>query len=191
MSVYRRLLGPKFEQMPATLRMLHDGTRSSVWRGRADVERGSSVVLRLLATLFRLPPSGANQPLTLTFEQDGSAEIWTRTFGRQRFRSVQFARGRQLHEQVGLSRLIMDVTADASGLQLTMRGTRLIGMPLPPFLVPTIRAVETEQHGRFHFDVEATLPRLGRLIHYRGWLEPVAHASPISTLYSRPSSLTK
>jgi Domain of unknown function (DUF4166) len=178
MSLYRRILGPAFAELPPTLQALHDGTRATAWQGRADVGRGSSPAMRLLATLFQLPPAGPDQMLTLTFDLDGDREIWTRTFGDSRFRSVQFERDGQLHETVGpgrlaMCRLIMGVSADSSGLQLTMLGTRLLGVPLPRFLVPQIRAVESEQNGRFHFDVEARLPAFGRLVHYRGWLERV------------------
>jgi hypothetical protein len=179
MSLYRRLLGPRFADLPPLLRALHDGTRSTRWQGRADVERGMSLVVRLLATVFRLPPAGPDQRLTVTFEVAGDAEIWTRTFGDKRFRSVQSEQAGKLHETVGLSRLIMSVSADTAGLQLTMLGARLVGVPLPRFLVPQIRAVESEQGGRFHFDVEAWLPGFGRLVRYRGWLEPVhSPASP-------------
>ena len=34
-------------------------------------------------------------------------------------------------------------------------------------------AREYEADGRFHFDVPITLPLVGLLIHYRGWLVPV------------------
>jgi Domain of unknown function (DUF4166) len=180
MSLYRRLLGPAFDEMPLALRALHDGTRSTRWQGRADVERGSSPLMRLLATLFGLPPAGPDQPLTLTFDLKGDSEIWTRTFGVKRFRSMQFEQGGHLHETVGASRLIMGVTASAQGLQLTMLGTRFLGVPLPRFLVPVVRAVEREQDGRFHFDVEARLPGFGRLVHYRGWLEPLREIADIS-----------
>jgi hypothetical protein len=174
MRLYRRLLGRSFDDLPPTLQALHDGTRSTAWHGRADVERGSSGLMRLLATVIGLPPAGPDQPLTVTFEVSGDSEIWTRTFGSKQFRSVQFVCDGQLHETVGLNRLIMSVAADRSGLQLTMLGTRLFGAPLPRFLVPQIRAVETELDGRFRFDVEARLPRFGRLVRYRGWLEPGA-----------------
>jgi Domain of unknown function (DUF4166) len=177
MSLYRRLLGPRFADLPPTLRALHDGARSTSWQGRADVERGTSLPMRLLTMLFRLPPAGLAQQLTVTFEPDGDTEIWTRTFGARRFRSVQFEQGGMLNERVGLSLLVMGVSADSGGLQLTMLGTRLVGIPLPGFLVPQIRAVETERNGRFHFDVEARLPGFGRLVHYRGWLEPVGIAA--------------
>jgi hypothetical protein len=37
MSLYRRLLGPRFADLPTALRALHDGQRSTRWQGRADV----------------------------------------------------------------------------------------------------------------------------------------------------------
>jgi Domain of unknown function (DUF4166) len=82
--------------------------------------------------------------------------------------------------RIAVCRLIMGVSADSSGLQLTMLGSRLLGVPLPRFLVPQIRAVETEQNGRFHFDVEARLPGFGRLVHYRGWLAPVISTTSLA-----------
>jgi Domain of unknown function (DUF4166) len=173
MSLYRRLLGPRFAALPPTLQALHDGASSTTWQGQADVERGSSIFARIMARVFRLPPAGPNQMLSVTFKPAGDTEIWTRKFGAKQFRSVQFAQGGTLCEAVGASRLIMDVSADAAGLQLTMLGAQLFGVPLPRFLVPQIRAVETEQNGRFHFDVESWLPGSGRLVHYQGWLEPV------------------
>jgi Domain of unknown function (DUF4166) len=171
MSVYRRLLGDQFAILPPVLQALHGGREASVWRGRADVERGASRLARLLASLFRLPPAGLAQPLTVMFEPIGDREIWTRNFGPHQFRSVQFAHAGQLHETVGVSRLIMRVDTGASGLQLTMLAVRVLGMPLPSSLAPRIRAQETERNGRFHFDVEASLPVIGRLVRYHGWLE--------------------
>jgi Domain of unknown function (DUF4166) len=171
MSVYRRLLGDQFAILPPALQALHGGREAAEWRGQADVEQGASWLARLLASLFRLPPAGLAQPLTVMFEPIGDREIWTRNFGSRQFRSVQFAVGRQLHEIIGVSRLIMQVDPSARGLQLTMLGVRLFGMPVPRSLVPHIRAQETGHNGRFHFDVEASLPVIGRLVRYHGWLE--------------------
>ena len=55
-------------------------------------------------------------------------------------------------------------------LELVMRGMRCCGLALPRALWPLIAAVESEQEGRFCFDVQIGLPRLGRLVRYRGWL---------------------
>jgi hypothetical protein len=36
---------------------------------------------------------------------------------------------------------------------------------------PAVRAQETGDSGRLHFDVQASLPMFGRIVHYRGYLD--------------------
>ena len=55
--LYRRLLGPAFDALPARVGELHDLDRISVWEGRAQVERGRSLVARMAAWLASLPPA--------------------------------------------------------------------------------------------------------------------------------------
>lgn len=44
---------------------------------------------------------------------------------------------------------------------------------LPRFMRPWTRAQErVDDLGRFTFDVEIGLPGIGRLVRYRGWLDP-------------------
>jgi hypothetical protein len=170
-ALYRRLLGPKFDTLPARVRELHDVTAPSVWVGRADVERGRSPVSRLAATLFRLPPAGRDQPLSVTFEPEQGREIWTRRFGSANFPSVQYERGGTLRERVGPSTFVFDLDASPDGLGLVLRGVRFLGIPLPRALQPGVRTYESQREGRYRFEVEASLPLFGLLVRYSGWLE--------------------
>ena len=61
LPLYRRLLGPAFDTLPARVRELHDLDGVSVWEGRANVEHGRSLVSRIAATLSSLPPQGDEQ----------------------------------------------------------------------------------------------------------------------------------
>jgi Domain of unknown function (DUF4166) len=169
--LYRRLLGAKFDHLPGKVRALHDVTYPASWSGRADVERGASPGARLLATLFRLPPEGPDQALTVSFEPRGDAEVWTRMFGAKHFVSTQRASAELLHETVGPCTLQMSLHTDGDGLALKVVAARILGLPVPRFLLPQIRTLETERDGRYTFDVEAAIPAFGRLVHYRGWLE--------------------
>ena len=54
---------------------------------------------------------------------------------------------------------------------------RLLGLPLPPFMLPPIRTRESERDGRYQFEVEAGLPLIGLLVRYEGWLERGSSAS--------------
>ena len=44
-------------------------------------------------------------------------------------------------------------------------------LPLPRFLAPRSQArAFVDDTGRYRFDVPITLPLIGALVHYRGWL---------------------
>lgn len=169
--LYRRLLGERFGALPPRVAELHDVASVSVWVGRADVRRGRSLPSRVVATLLGLPPAGFDQPLEVSFLPDGGTEIWTRRFGHAVFRSVQYERRGLLRERVGPTTFVFALEVSSEGLSLKLEGMRLLGVPLPPFMLPPIRTRESERDGRYHFEVEAGLPLIGLLVRYEGWLE--------------------
>jgi hypothetical protein len=172
-AFYRRLLGAAFEALPARVRELHDLDRLSVWEGRAKVERGRSLVARLVAALSSLPPAGDDQPLRVTFAAVGDREVWARQFGKALFRSVQYEVGGQLRERVAMATFVFATAASTDGLALKLEGFRVFGVPLPRLLHPAVRTFESDQGGRYCFEVEAHLPLVGLLVRYSGWLRPV------------------
>jgi hypothetical protein len=169
--LYRRLLGARFDALPPRVAELHDVTAVSVWRGRADVERGRSLIVLALAKLLGLPPAGRAQALEVTFTPDGGTELWERRFGEAVFRSLQFERHGLLRERVGWVTLLFALEVSEAGLSLLPRGVRFLGVPLPPLLVPKVRTMESERDGRYRFEVEGSLPLVGLLVRYEGWLE--------------------
>lgn len=176
-ALYRRLLGARFEVLPAQVRELHDVTETAVWVGRADVERGSSGVSRLLAKLFSLPPDGKDQALRVMFEPRDGGEVWTRAFGAREFRSVQFERRGLLRERVGPSCLVFTLDVSAEGLALRLLDVLVLGIPMPRMLHPCVRTLESEKDGRYRFEVSSHLPLIGLLVRYAGWLERAEAAS--------------
>jgi hypothetical protein len=170
--LYRRVLGPRYDQLPACVRELHDIAGVSVWAGVASVERGRSLISRLAGLVSGLPPEGSDQPLRVTFEPAGASERWSRQFGSAPFRSVQYERGGFLFERVGPTTFVFTALASAEGLALRLDGFRVLGVPLPRLLHPTVRTFECEHGGRYHFEVEARLPLFGLLVRYHGWLVP-------------------
>jgi hypothetical protein len=169
--LYRRVLGARFDALPTRVRELHDVDGISVWSGRADVERGRSMLSRMVATLFGLPPAGRDQALQVTFTPDGGTELWERRFGEAVFRSLQYERRGLLNERVGPSTFVFALETSQQGMALKLKGVRFLGMPLPGFLAPSVRTFESETDGRYRFEVEASLPLLGRVVRYEGWLE--------------------
>jgi hypothetical protein len=171
-ALYRRLLGARFDGLPARVRALHDLRGTMTWQGRADVERGRALLSRIVAALAALPSRGADQALLVTFTTCASREIWSRRFGRSHFRSVQYERRGHLNERVGPTTFVFTPIASAQGLALRLDGFRVFGVPLPQLLHPRVRTFEHDHAGRYHFEVEVTLPVVGLLVRYAGWLEP-------------------
>jgi len=168
--LYRRVLGPRFGLLPRRVRELHDLEAASQWAGMANVERGRSRLSRLAAWIAGLPPEGRDQALCVTFEPVGANEIWKRRFGKMGFRSVQYERRGFLCERAGPATFVFTPVASANGLALRLDGFRLLGLPLPHLLHPSVRTWECEREGRYQFEVEARLPLAGLIIRYGGWL---------------------
>ena len=73
-------------------------------------------------------------------------------------------------ERFGILDFDLEVSVAEQRLALAMRGMRCCGLPVPRALWPAIEATESEEDGRFRFDVQICLPLVGRLVRYRGWL---------------------
>jgi hypothetical protein len=169
--LYRRLLRQRFDELPARVRELHDLGGTSVWAGRADVDRGRSRMSGMVASVLRLPPAGCDQILRVTFKPSRGREIWARKFNKTVFRSVQYERAGLLRERVGPTTFVFALEASPHGLALKLMGVRFLGLPLPRLFAPSVLTFETERDGRYQFDVEASLPSVGLIVRYVGWLE--------------------
>ena len=170
--LYRRVLGADFERLPPAVRALHDLRQPTMWRGRVDVQRGTAFICGIIAAIAGLPPAGPDQPLTVTFTPRNGEEIWHRAFGTAVFLTRQAPGAGGIHEFAGPARLLLQPRVSADGMSLDLTGVRLLGVPVPRFLVPKVETREFEKAGRYHFEVEARLPWFGRLVRYAGWLEP-------------------
>ncbi len=184
MPLYRRVLGPDFDHLPPLVRALHDVREKSTWIGRADVERGTSILCRIIAALAGLPPTGAEQPLAVTFTPENGSEIWHRAFGQAVFRTRQVAGDNgNIQETAGplrlvLARLTMKPSVTADGLSLDLVGLHVLGIPTPRFAVPVIVTREYDVDGCYRFEVEAQIKGFGRLVRYAGWLVPTQSSTP-------------
>jgi hypothetical protein len=121
---------------------------------------------------MRFPPEGL-WPLHVAFAEAEGVERWTRDFGGHRFASELSAKGDRMVERFGPLRFAFDLPSDPEGLEMRLRGWSAFGLPLPLLLAPRIEAREWEQEGRFRFAVSASLPLVGEIVRYTGWLVPL------------------
>lgn len=174
--LYRRVLGPAFDDLPPALRAMHDGTADRAAEGVATIERGDGVLAGLVARLFRFPASGERVPVRVDFLRRNGRETWRRSFAGLAFASIQEqGRGRfagLVVERFDPLSFGLALVRDDGRLKLVLRRWTAFGIPLPLACAPGGEAFEFEEDGRFHFHVEIGHRWTGLIVRYRGWLEP-------------------
>ena len=153
--LYRRLLANAWDELPARLRDMHDVVNSQVASGRAEVRRGQHPLARLVASAVGFPAAGSDIPVEVSFNRQGSGELWTRRFNGRSFKSVQSeGTGRSAHllcEKFGALRFELALVIEENKLSFVVRGWSLWGMRLPLFLAPGGNSYESVEGDRFVF----------------------------------------
>jgi hypothetical protein len=122
------------------------------------------------------PRAARGASTSVRFEAREGVETWTRIFAGRIMRSRQSqGEGRWeglLCETFGPFTFGLAVLTGDGRLRLVLRRWTFLGLPLPIWLAPQGHAIESEQDGRFRFDVAIRLPLIGPIVRYRGWLAP-------------------
>jgi Domain of unknown function (DUF4166)/Saccharopine dehydrogenase NADP binding domain len=172
--LYARILGEVWHALPAPIRDMHDVRGTTIAEGRARVERGRSLLARLVGAFVGFPKAGADMPVRVQFDASDGIETWSRKFGSDVFVSRQFAGdGRSAHllcERLGALTFAMALVVADERLSLILRRWSLFDLPLPLWLGPRSVAYESAEDGRFNFHVRISLPLTGLIIRYDGWL---------------------
>lgn len=173
--LFERALGQCFARLPAVTQAIHRPDPVLLLEGTADVDGAETRPGRLIARLMGFPGTARNASLRVVIEAnpDGS-ENWSRVYPDRVMRSVMSrpdeASG-TVEERFGSLRFRLELHAGKTGLIMTPMAARWHAIPLPKWLLPRIEASERADGGRHLFDVAIALPFVGRLVHYRGWLE--------------------
>ncbi|MBJ7447402.1 MAG: DUF4166 domain-containing protein [Brevundimonas sp.] len=173
-SLFARAIGPAFGTLPDAIRALHETPGRSVWRGRAMTEGASSPLAALVARLVGFPGGQADCEAEVRIEADGDRSIWRRRIGGRTFVSVlsKPAEDGRIEERFGALSFRLRLTPEGERLIYTVEGWRMGPVFLPQALAPHTRTHERiDAEGRFVFDVEISVPLIGRLVRYCGWLE--------------------
>jgi hypothetical protein len=171
--IYRRILGTRFDELPDSLRDLHNVKTEVNVQGEFKIERGRGWIKNAIAALGKLPSSGENIPLDLKIVLANERETWNRRFGLQLMKTVQWQAGDLMIEAGGPVRFGFRLVTSSSSLELRLEKTWFCLIRLPRFLQPRIRAIETGTATGVDVDVEFSLPLLGRVISYSGHVRAV------------------
>lgn len=172
-TLFQALLGASFYSLPPAVRALHAVRGTARYVGSVTVVRGHNALSRLCARVAGLPPAMQDAALAVVFHGNARGETWQRDFNGHAMPSrLHFCGPRLLGERLGPLRFRFSLHVYDQGLHWRVQRVRLLGLPLPVGWFDGVRCREDEQAGRYAFLVEATLPLIGTLIRYEGWLEP-------------------
>jgi Domain of unknown function (DUF4166) len=177
-ALYPRLVGAQWAHLGEPVQRLHAGTSELRGAGKFTIRHGERAWSRLLARLLRFPRAGNDVPVKLVVTPTGGGERWHRTFGPSSLISEQNADSRGLMvERMGPTDVSYHLEVAGGALYYRQAGTALrlgpIRLPLPRWLAPHIVARESAMADEksTQVSVKVTLPLIGLLISYKGYVE--------------------
>ena len=170
LSLFHKLLGASFEELPAEIRRVHAGERSVWFNGECAIEHGRHWLANLAARIARMPPATSRCALRIEIAADTVGETWNRYFGDRPMSSRLRADRGLLVEQLGPLTIAFQLQANSQQIAWTPQWGRVLGIALPASFFAGVVARESMLDGRYYFEVQAALPMVGLVISYRGWL---------------------
>lgn len=169
--IFPTLLRDTFARLPPTVQTLHRRPGKHRYAGAATIRRGRNWLARLCAFVTGMPPAMRGAPLSVDIDATPEGEQWTRNFDGRRMRSRMWRKHGRLCERLGLVTFAFALTADETALCWRVERVSVLGVALPARWFRGVYARESEQTGRYCFEVAAALPLAGELVHYSGWLD--------------------
>jgi hypothetical protein len=186
--LWRRILRDEFDLVPPAVRAMFDHNGHRYARGTAEVTAGDSWIARLCIALSGFPAPGRDIPVSILILAEGGTDIWYRTFRNRSFASAHLGADHILLERFGALTFVFRLTGARDGVHFDMIETRLLGFALPRRISPRIAATQSEERGRFRFEISIDLPFVGRMVRMIGRLGPACvtptmpQAAPLATI---------
>ena len=178
-SLFQRVLGQGWVQLHPALQRFHGLRGRHVLHGEVRTEPATHGVARLIGWLMRLPRTAQTAALQFVLDAQPLSERWTRHFPHTTMASTMALREPGIVERFGPVTFHFTLAADGDRLAFRYDRLRVLGLPWPRAWAPAIAAREHGDGDRLHFDVEARLPWIGRVVRYAGWLAvPPAGEAP-------------
>lgn len=171
LSLYQQVMGARFTEIPAPLQRFHALEGTHVLSGWVEVGAPASFLARVLARCLGTPLAAQQGPVQFELKTGADSEAWTRHFPGKMMKSRLTQADGHIVERLGFARLWFALEGDSEMLGMKLVRFRFLGVPCPRWLRPAIVAEETATPGHLHFRVQATLPLVGLVASYRGYLK--------------------
>lgn len=174
--LFAQALGAHWKTLPEKVKDLHNVADVRHWAGEATVTRGTHVLSRMANVAARFPPANENCQVEIEMRRTSSGEIWTRRFGDWSFQS-RLMLGKEtaapILECFGPMRFGLRLKFVDGRLRFPVATGYFLGLPLPKWLLPESQSYEyVNSNEKVCFDISVSLPVVGFLVRYHGWLEP-------------------
>jgi hypothetical protein len=170
-GLYESAMGPAYERLHATVRAFHDLSGNVELHGEVETDESRGALGAFIARLLGAPRVKARGAIRFELRAEGRQETWIRHFPHRTMASTLRLHGTGVVEMLGAARLTFALEEEGGGLVMVLRSMRFLGIPCPRWLMPRIHAREHGRDGRLHFDVRASVPLVGQVTGYRGWLQ--------------------
>lgn len=170
-SLYQQVLGADFALLPLPVQRFHALEGAHVLDGWVEVGAPASPAARMLAWCLGAPLSAQQGPIRFELRADPKEEVWTRHFPGKRMQSRLTHAAGHVVERLGFARLWFTLKGGSDLLEMRLVRLRFLGAPCPSWLLPAVVAEESAMPGQLHFRVQASLPLIGVVASYRGFLE--------------------
>lgn len=171
-SLYRRILGERFDSLPEVLRRFHDTKRGGRAHGTLQVERTGGWLSNTVASWLGLPEAGKNVTTVVEVKVEGDRERWVRHFAGRRLETVQWMQGGLLMESFGATTFSSLLSIDGSCLRFELQRAWFAGISVPRGLAPFVDGRVDAGDGGWRVAVRVGAPLVGELVCYEGWVEP-------------------
>jgi Domain of unknown function (DUF4166) len=178
LTLYPRILGAAYPNLPSAVQRFHVLQGLQVLHGEVQTEAPASFLARCLAICLGAPRERSQGPLRFELDAGPMEETWTRHFPTRTMRStLRWAEG-EIEERLGASRLRFALEATPEGLRMQLQRVHCFGLPCPRWLQPSVVAEERGEGERLHFCIRATVPFVGQVASYCGYLDLPREIAP-------------
>lgn len=177
----RDILGPSFDEMPESVRRMHEIESTRDVCGVSRVIGGTNPLSWLIRIVAALPKPAHRARILIRFSKGQDREEWDRHFGKSRFHTIMKREGRFLAEHLVAFPVVFvyEVRADRRGFSLHVVQVRFLGISLPRVMRPVLGARASDWRGRYRFSTAVGFWFCGRVISYFGYLD--APSAPTAT----------
>jgi hypothetical protein len=171
-SLYRRVLGSRFDELHPNLRRFHGSSNGGAAIGRFRVRRHSSRLGGTLAALAGLPANSDDTEVRVVVSCVGAGELWVRSFAGVPLPTRQTLRSGLLIEQAGPTHFGFTLNVVNGGMVFVTRRVWMFGVSLPSAVAPVLGATVTPTERGWTVCVRMCLPLLGPFLEYEGEVIP-------------------